>query len=142
MQFLNSNRLPGRFSLYVVVVAAAAALVACEDSDVSINGLAAEPETINKGETVVVTGSVDTLAELKSVAVTVLDEKDAPLPADSGITVQSNGLTENNINWNLRDDGDVKIVTTTSAKSGRYQIRVEGRTEQKNAIDKVPFTIR
>ena len=143
MELSNTNRLttrlPNRFAFFFV--AAAAALVACEDSDVSVNGLTVEPETVKKGETVVVSGTVDTLAELTTVSVTVLDDKDAPVAADSGITVQANGLAKDKLSWNLRTDGDVKIVTTTSAKSGKYQVRVEGKTAQKNAIDKKPFTI-
>jgi hypothetical protein len=144
MQLSNTFRVPTRFAICFVAAATAlgAALVGCEDSDVDINGLTTEPETINKGETVLVSGTVDTLAELTSVSVTLLDDKDAPLPEGSGLTVQSNGLQKNKISWNLRSDGDVKVVTTSAAKSGKYQVRVEGKTEQKNAIDKATFTIR
>jgi len=142
----NTNRLTTRFAIFFIAAAAslsgAVALVACSDSEVSVNGLAVEPETINKGESAVVSGTVSSLAELKSVSVTLLDDTDAPLPADSGLTIQSNGLTSDKISWDLRSDGDVKVVTTAAAKSGKYQIRVEGRTEEKNGIDKVSFTVR
>lgn len=141
MHLSNTPRISTRVAFFTAAMATAA-LVGCEGSDVNVNGLAVEPEAVNKGETVVVSGTVDSLAELSSVSVTVLDDKDAPLPDDSGITVQANGLAKDKISWNLRTDGDVKIVTTAAAKSGKYQVRVEGKTEQKNAIDKKPFTIK
>jgi hypothetical protein len=119
-----------------------ALVVGCSDPDVNIDRLTVDPSAANKGETLLVEGEVSSLAELTSVTITVHDEKDAPLPASAGITISNNALQRDRVSWDLREEGDVKIVTSASTPSGRYKLRVEGKTSQKNSIDVTTFTVR
>lgn len=114
----------------------------CDNPDVHVNNLALDPDTINKGETLRVEGSIDSLEDITAVLVTVHDEQDAPLPESTGVTVASNAPSKDKISWDLRSDGDVRVVTSKSTPSGRYKVRVEGKTDAKNAIDVKFFTVR
>jgi hypothetical protein len=114
----------------------------CSDADVNVNGLGFEQDTANKGETLLVKGKVETLAELTSITFSVRDDKDAPVAESAGIKVSNNTLAKDKISWDLRSEGDVKVVTSASTPSGKYKLRVDAKTEKKEANESVSFTVR
>jgi hypothetical protein len=121
---------------------ALAVVCGCSDADVNINGLGFEQDTANKGETLLVKGKVETLAELTSITFSVRDDKDAPVADSAGIKVTNNTLAKDKISWDLRGDGDVKVVTSSSTPSGKYKLRVDAKTEKKESNETVSFTVR
>ena len=128
---------------FVSLAAVALALVSgCADADVNINGLGFEQDTATKGESLLVKGKVETLTELTSITFSVRDEKDAPVADSAGIKVSNNSLAKDKISWDLRGDGDVKVVTSASTPSGKYKLRVDAKTEKKETNETVSFTVR
>ena len=146
MRFTAAKRessVPRCLSSFVTAVFIAAFAGACSNADVEVNNLEIRPDSANKGESLVVEGSVASAAGLTSIELTVLDEEDAPLADTVGISVSNNALRDDKpLSWDLRRDAEAKIVTSKSTPSGTYKLRVEGKTDKKNSIDVKTFTIR
>ncbi len=44
--------------------------------------------------------------------------------------------------WNLRKDGEVKIVTSPTTPSGEYRLKVEAKTKETTDTKEAKFKIR
>jgi len=56
--------------------------------------------------------------------------------------VSNNALGSDKFSWDLKSDGDVKVVTTSAAASGKYKLKIEAKADNKTDSAELSFTIR
>jgi len=120
-------------------VAVAAVLLGCSSS-VSVQDLKLDPDTANKGDTVPIQGKVQAFGKsINSVTISVTDDKGGKV---DGISASSNAVAKDKTDWDLRKDGDAKVVTTAAVPSGKYKVKVEAKIDDKSDSQEVTLTIR
>jgi len=118
------------------LIALALVLGACGATSVSLDNVKVDPNTMNKGESLGVSGKVSSFGHsISTITYAIVD-------APSGITVSDNALGTDKFSWDLRTDADLKIVTTDQAQSGDYKLRIEAKADDKTDSSEITFTIR
>jgi hypothetical protein len=111
----------------------------CHPGDVSVSDVKADPPTANKGDTAQLDGEVGSMDVIKSVSYSVADGSGKPA---TGVSVTANALGDDKTSWNLHTDADAKIVVAPDAPSGKYQIKIEAKTDAQTKTESVDFTVR
>jgi hypothetical protein len=117
-------------------IALAFLLSACGATSVSVENVKVDPSSMNRGESLPVSGKVSSFGHsISTVTYTVVN-------APGGITVTNNTLGTDKFSWDLRSDADLKIVTTAQVAPGDYRLRIEAKADDKSDSSEITFTVK
>jgi uncharacterized membrane protein len=123
-------------TLFTTIAAMGFLLTACGTTAVNFDGVKVDPNTMNKGESLTVTGKVSSFGHsLSSVSYSIVN-------SPAGITVSNNALGTDKFSWDLSTDAQLKIVTTDKAASGNYKLTIEAKADDKSESTDLSFTVR
>jgi len=111
-------------------------ITGCGATSVNFDDVKADPDTMNKGESIHVVGKVSSFGHsISTLQYSVIN-------APAGITVSNNALGTDKFSWDLKSDADLKIVSTTQAAPGSYKLKIEAKADDKSESTEVSFTVR